>query len=792
MAGDGPRVLALSSGIPGGYAALLLHEAGAEVVHVEPVGGDPFRSWTQGPEPVDGCGPLFEYLRQGQAAVAPESPLDAEAMAGFGADVVLASPVGDERAVVEELAAREPGLVVVAITPYGLHGPDRDRPATDFTLQADSGALAVRGAADEEPIQMGGRTSEWLAGTYAAAVALCCWRGRRAGGPGGLVDLSLAEVANLGASNYLDVFHAVQSGAEAEPVGPVRNREIPSIERTADGWIGFNTNAPHQIDGFLRMIGRDDLADSGEYMLIGQRLARAEEWHEVVAGWMGERTSAEILALAVERRVPVAPVCDGRTVTELDHTAARSSFVDLASGRGRAPRRPWLIDGEPAPPPGPAPAPPSTAASPPTWRTPSRAPEVTRPDLAGRPLDGLRVLDLTAWWAGPAATALLAALGADVIHVEGPDRMDGIRMVGASFADRDRWWELSNYFLTVNLAKRGLVLDLGRERGRELALGLVEHVDVVVENFTPRVLDKLGLGWDAIRAANPRAILVRMPAYGLDGPWADRPGFAQNMEQASGLAWLTGHLDGPPRIQRGPCDPNGGLHAVVATLAALAERDRTGVGAHVESAMFDSALAVAAEPVLEWTAHGIVLQRDGNRSPGAAPQGLYPTDAEDAWLAVSVETDEQWRALATVLDGGTPGLAADPALADHRGRAVAHDRIDEVIRAWAAPRSVEAAVSELVAVGVPAAPTRDPRLVPRHPQLRARGYHETVDHPVAGPLPLPTQPFRLTGVERWAHRPAPCFGEHTEEILRELLGLDAAEIDRLRADGTIADRPVGT
>jgi crotonobetainyl-CoA:carnitine CoA-transferase CaiB-like acyl-CoA transferase len=788
------RVLDLSDGVPGGYASLVLTWSDATVVRGEPEGGDPMRRWRHGDEPATDDGPLFEYLRQGESAIHMQlADLDADALLALGADVVLASPTDEaQRTTLRSASEQDPALIVVAITPYGLDGPYADRPATDFTLQADSGALAIRGTDGEEPYQMGGRTSEWLAGSYVAAAVLALWRGRAAGGPGGLVDLSLCEVQNVGASNYLDVFHAVANGPDAPPTGSIRSLELPSIERSKDGWVGFNTNSPHMIGGFLRMIGEDEEADSGAWMLPGSRAQQAERWHALSDGWLAEHTTDEIIEQAVIHGVPVAPVCDGQSVTELDHAQARRSYVPAPSGRGVQPRRPWKLDGELAPPPDPAPG--RAEGGEPAWRGPATAHVVTRPELAGRPLDGLRVLDLTAWWAGPSATALLAALGADVIHVEGPARMDGVRMVGLSIGGDDGWWERSNFFLTVNLNKRDLVLDLASHAGRDLLLQLVAEADVVVENFTPKVLDKLGIGWEAIHAVNPRTVLVRMPAYGLDGPWRERPGFAQTVEQASGLAWITGHRDDQPRIQRGPADPNGGMHAVIAALIALDRRERTGEGCLVESAMFDAALAVAAEPVLEWTTYGTLLGRDGNRSPWAAPQGLYETSGSgvirEAWLALSVATNEQWQALAALLGDRGATLVEDPELADLAGRRRHHDRLDEVISEWAASRTLEQAVDQLVAAGVPAAPAIDPQSVPQvQPQLAARGFYEQVDHPVAGTLPLPTLPFRLTGVERWTRTPAPCFGQHNAEILTGLLGLDADALAQLEADGVIADRP---
>jgi crotonobetainyl-CoA:carnitine CoA-transferase CaiB-like acyl-CoA transferase len=174
-----------------------------------------------------------------------------------------------------------------------------------------------------------------------------------------------------------------------------------------------------------------------------------------------------------------------------------------------------------------------------------------------------------------------------------------------------------------------------------------------VENFTPRVLENFGLSWERVQALNPRAIMLRMPAFGLSGPWRDYTGFAQTMEQLSGMAWMTGHADDQPRIPRGPCDPLAGMHSAFAFLVALAERATSGHGHHVESTMVESALNVAAEQLVEWSAHGHLMEREGNRSPLAAPQGLYPCaggqPGMEDWLALSIAKDEQWRALRSVL-----------------------------------------------------------------------------------------------------------------------------------------------
>ncbi len=340
----------------------------------------------------------------------------------------------------------------------------------------------------------------------------------------------------------------------------------------------------------------------------------------------------------------------------------------------------------------------------------------------------------------------------------------------------------------MNLNKRDLTIDLATPAGKDLALQLIAGSDLIVENFTPRVLEGFDLAQETVRRTNPAAVFVRMPAFGLAGPWRDRPGFAQTMEQMSGLAWLTGHVDDQPRIQRGPCDPNGGLHAAFAALVALHDRDRTGDGAFIEAPMFEAALNVAAEQTVEYTAYGNLMQRDGNRSPWAAPQGIYAAAEPEHWLAVAVEDDEQWRALCKVV--GRDDWAGDPALASHAGRRRHHDLLDADLAQWAASQPLAEAVEALLAVGVPAGSATDPRRGRDHPQLSATGYFEQVVHPVAGTHATPTAPFHFRSVDSWVTSYAPTLGQHNHEILAEL-GLGPEDLARLEAEGVIGTRPVG-
>ena len=283
--------------------------------------------------------------------------------------------------------------------------------------------------------------------------------------------------------------------------------------------------------------------------------------------------------------------------------------------------------------------------------------------------------------------------------------------------------------------------------------------------------------------------MTRMPAFGLDGPWRDNVGFAQTMEQVTGLAWLTGHEYDQPRIPRGPCDPMAGMSSAFAMLLGLERRDQTGEGSFIEVAMVEAALNAAAEQVIEYTAYGTVLTRLGNRSRDAAPQGLYKCRGEDNWLAISVPSDAQWQSLKEVL--GNPSWASSEEFSSATRRHESHDIIDRHLEAWARDQEVAHAVETLIGQGIPAAQVWDARLSPTHPQLVHRKFYEEVNHPLVGTHDVASLPFLFGGVPRWNTSSAPTLGQHNAEILSKVLSVGETSLEELLADGVIGHRPIG-
>ena len=742
----GLRVVELSDRVAGAYCGKLFVDAGADVVKV----GEP------------GDRPLDLYLDAGKAVGNPDDL--------HGADIVVitATPGGAARLGVDAdvVRAANPAAVLVTISPFGWTGPWAERPATEFTLQGWCGATGFRGVAERPPVSVGGGVGEYVGGVCAAAGALAAWRRAAATGAGDHVDVSLLECMTLAMQSFEWLHLRLM-----DLPGFARSIEVPSIEPAKDGWVGTSMVTGQQWLDFAAMVEQPKLAEDPQLRLQLARWPRRQEVYDLIRPWFAERTVQEIVETASLFRIPMAPIGNGASIPEMDHFVERGVFRRNPAGF-RQPRPPYQI----------------RSVRPHSSHRGSAPTEGGPGD--GLPLAGIRVVDFTAFWAGPSATHFLAALGADVVKVESIQRPDGIRFAAGPPAGTERWWEYSWLFHGINVGKRSVTLDLGRPEGADLAKRLVAGADAVVENFSPRVMEAFGLDHDALHEVNPRAVVVRMPAFGLDGPWRDRVGFAPTMEQLSGMAWLTGYPDGAPMAPRGACDPLAGVHAAFVLMAALAQRDRNGEGAFVEVPMIEVALNVTAEQVIEHDVHGIVLERDGNRGPAAAPQNVYACAGEEQWVALAVANDDQWAALRLVL--GDPAWAADPALATHGGRRSAHDLLDRELGAWFAARPRDEVVEQLAAAGVPAAPVVLPPAVVSNVQLRARGFFETLDHPHAGPIDYAGLPFaRLTGVDRWCRRPAPALGQHNDEVLGGELGLTTDELDRLREAEVIGDWPAG-
>ena len=412
------------------------------------------------------------------------------------------------------------------------------------------------------------------------------------------------------------------------------------------------------------------------------------------------------------------------------------------------------------------------------------------------PLTGLRVVELTTAWAGPMAGRILAFLGAEVIHVESASRLDTWRQHKQVFSpyryprdgEGERPWNRVAQFNSQNVNKLSLTVDLKKPGGKEVLLKLLARSDVLLSNFTPGTLGRLGLSYDHLKPIRPDIIVAEMPAFGLSGPMAHGPAIGPTMEMAAGMASMTGYPDGPP-MTTGPTylDPIGAFHGAAAVLTALLHRRRGGGGQHVEIPQVEAAMHYIGEHILHAIATGVDPSPSGNHVSWAAPHALFPAAGDDQWLAIAVRNDAEFQALSAAM--GRPDRTQDERFATLPARSRNQDALEAEIAVWTRGQDKHAAAAGLQAAGVPAAPVNDAAEASASDYLAFRKHFTTLDHPDIGPVPHEGLPFRLADTPGGQYRTSPCLGQDTLAILRDTLGLSEAEIAQLDRDGTISADP---
>lgn len=782
------RVVEVAGEVAGPYCTKLLVDLGAHVTKIEPPSGDPMRSW--GPFPGGSPDPdksgLFEYLNAGKHGATVDFDSDAAAagalisQAHLLVDGLRPGTLDRWGLGKDALAALNPNLIVVRISDFGQNGPLRDRDATPLTVQAVSGWVNARDPG-RPPVQAGGRISEYVAGGYAALAALTALRSQRTDVTG-VVEVDVSVLESLLSTLPYPMLLAEKMKKLGMPSN-TRSAPMMGIVAAADGWLGINClTGQHWLDA-CAMLGLPEYGELQIEIMLGG--PERGEFFEKAQPWLSERTVADIVELCQAMRIPAAPVNDGATVLECAQYRERDFFIEAGGDDWmfKRPGAPFRLTKSPTSPPRPAPAlgtgapvAPATAGQ--TGRRPGAQ---VKPAM---PFADIKVLDLTTFWAGAYLTCYLGAFGADIVKVESIQRPDGFRYSGAWAHEGDRWYERSGMWQATNLNKRDITLDLTSDDGRDLVRRLVREADVVVENFSPRVIEHFGLDYQSLIELKPDVILVRMPGYGLEGPWRDYVGWALNFEQTAGMSAVTGYADGPPCNLQGPADPIVGAHAGIALLAALDYRRRTGEGQLVEIAQIEAAACLTAEPIIEYTMNGIVQPRNGNRHRGVV-QGVYPTSVDDQWVALSVRDDRDWIQLAEAM--GRPDLIADARFNSAGARERAHDDFDDVVADWTRTLAAPKIVDQLAARRVPAEQVMTADRMYDVTQLAERRYYEEFENPVTGRHRYPGWPFTFSpGPDRHHRFASPTLGQHNDEILHGL-GLSDNEIENLRAQRVIGE-----
>ncbi len=795
---DGLRVVDFSSRQSGAWAARLFGDMGADVVLAEPPEGHvlrrepPFLDDSPGPE----RSLLHAYANWNKRSRVVRCDADAAELAA-GADLIVTTHVAPWPGhIAAAIAALPASGVHLSVTAHGLQGPLAAAPGNNLTACARSGWSHITRYFEEPPLQLPVRYAGYLggvAGFNAAAAALF----RRARGGGGLrADVSeLEAVCATTAPPGLSALFSGKPEFDYGFGGPKHRRGPTQLLQAADGLMSLGVGDWARYSEAMHFLGAPDLADDPEYApLLGRHQTDPTRLRLRLAEVIADRPRDELLHGLLKLRCIAGVMHDMPALRDAEQLNARRYFVATeVAGReahapgpiARMPQAPWALrraaprlgqhDGETGP---------RVTAAASSTTPPSDAPP------ANLPLAGVRVLAFTHAWAGTWGTEQLALLGADVVQIEAPTRPDVWRGAGAPVAAavrnpaiRQHRLNTNSGYNTVNLNKRSLTLNMSDPRGARIFWDMLPHFDVVADNFSPHVMRKWGISLETLNAKRSGIIWASVSGYGATGPFAEYGANGATIEPMAGFSSIHGY-EGDPGANTGAVlpDPTAGYYFAAAILSALCRRERDGAPTRIDAAMMEIVAQHVGDAVLEYEVNGVVRRPGGNRHPRHAPHNFYAAQ-DGEWLALAAESDDAFRALAAHI--GRPELARDDRFATESARKANEAALDAIVGAWCAGQDARRAETELAAIGVCAARAARVSECFGEPsaQFLERGYLQRVTHPESGTHWMAVGPWRLGGAAIPTPTPAPCFGEHSREVLAQELGLDDAAYEELLAAG---------
>ena len=792
----------------GHLAGKILGDLGAEVIKVEPPAGDALRRRGPFVGGVEDRERGLPWLALNTSKLGVTIDLEDEdgretfRRLAATADVVLesAKPGALDAAGIgyRSLAESCPRLVWCAITPFGQTGPYADYEAGDLVVVAVGGNAAMTGEPELPPVRCSLPTSHYHACAEAAAAVAVALVGRERDGRGELVDVSMQEcqLATLMSGPGQFALHGRAAGRAGVRIG--RTREI---WRCKDGYVTFGLRGgPARVRNlvatseYMAECGmqpdwmRDhDWTQYNHNTLTDDEIGRLER---AFGDFFATRTMRELYAEALERRILLAPCNDVREIVEHPQLRDRGLFAELDYAdlgasiehpaffarsdrpgigvRHRAPRlgeHNHLL----------APTTPEKGTVPFLTTSPRKG---TVSFSRGGVFEGVKVLEFGSGAAGPMATRYLTDQGARVIRVESTRRPDFLRLLHLT-SDDPGALDRAPMFMLLNPGKQSVTLDLGRPEGVELARRLACWADVVSENFAPGVMAKWGLDAATLRALEPGLIYVSSCLFGQTGPQRAYPGFGGQGAAIAGFNHLTGRADGEAHGPYGTItDSLSPRYVGLLMAAALLERRRTGEGRTIDVSQIETGVYSLSEMIVRYTGAGDSACRDANHDGAAAPHGVYPCRGNDRWIALAVRDDRQWAALTRAM--GEPGWARDADLATTAGRLARREDLDRSIGEWTRDHDAHELMAALQAAGVEAGMVQTFADLLEDPQLAHRGHFVRLANRHLGEMAFERMGFRLSGHADHMRSPGPGIGEHTEEVLAEVLGLSAADIERLR------------
>ncbi|MCC7077168.1 MAG: CoA transferase [Acidimicrobiia bacterium] len=794
---DGLRVVELGELVSAPYCARLLADYGADVVKVEPPAGDPSRAW--GPFPDDVAHPersgLFHFLNAGKRSVV----IDVETPAGraafldlvAGADVLVENnPPARMRELALDyasLAGVNPDLVMISITPFGQTGPYADWRGCDLNAFHLSGAShRYCGRPGEAPLEHGTFSADFYGAVTAAAWGLAAVMGRTNTGGGQHVDVSCAEAIAATFVGGQNIGGCAQDGIFDSRSGIGMGLSAPNaIVECKDGHVWMLVLETAQWQGLVRAMGSPDWATVDMFDDMFVRGQNRDIILPLTREWTMQHGKFEIMEVCQAEGAPVTAIFTIDEAVEHPHLAAREYIVELEHselGRFRCLGAPFKL---PASPGGPQTAAPLLGADQGITFPRRDLPASPAPSGPVRaPLDGIRVANFGWVWAGPMVGQTLAFLGAAVYKIESRARIDMARTI-PPFAEgvRDTERSLSHH---AGWAGNGSVtLNLKTPEGIELARRFIAECDVVVENFAPGVMERLGLGYPELAAVRPDLVMFSMPAAGLYGPLRDLRTYGLSLASITGMDSLTGYVGGPPiPMENAYSDPYNGIMGAYAILVALSHRDRTGEGQHVDYSQQEAVMQMVGPAVMDYVMNGRIAAPRGNRHPldRAAPHGVFPSSGDDRWISIAVRDESEWQGLVAAL--GAPDWTGDPVFASSEARVQNVDALHARVAEWTAGFDNRELAATLQQHGVAAAPVSSVGDLLEDPHFRDRGTFVEVTHPLGFSETIYGAYVKTSRSEAGVG-PGPIMGQDNEHVFLDLLGLPEDTYRKLVADEVI-------
>ncbi len=788
------RVLELGRGVATAWAGRLLADHGADVLKVEPPAGDALRH--RGPS-VDAAGAVRSGLFIAVNVNKRGMSLDIACTAGRArleklldwAEIVILDHAPDEANALgldpDTLTTRYPGLVALSITPFGVRGPRAHYQATELAVVHGGGwanqCPNTHTDPDLPPLKPFGEQCAFMSGTCAAMTALATWREARRSGMGEFIDLAQqAYVASVLEAAIPALGYRELVARRYQPRGL-----IPwGIFQAQDAPVFLVCIEQDQWERLVEFMGSPDWALIEIFADNAGRQENQDILHEMLQGFIAQWKALELYHEGQKRRICIAPVMDYAQLAQDEHLSARQFFQPYTDTNGDEHllmANPILRDAGRAPIRRPAPDLGEHDGLTEDDLPPRRKPSpLSAPRL---PLDGIRVIDLSWAWAGPFCAANLANLGADVIRVESSLRPDLYRRLPLHPDECEPTLNTSGMFNQWHQGKRSITIALRTPAGKALVRDLIAQADVVVQNFATGVLERLGLGYATLRELNPRIVLASISGYGQTGPCREYMGYGPSAAALTGLCSVTGYVGGgPEELGLSMPDPTAGLTAALGVVEALARRDESGIGDHVDVSLWEASAVNGIDAWMQYQMTGSQPDRSGNRHNSMAPHGCYRCLGEDEWITLACRNDTEWRRLAASIDAA---LAQDERFATLAGRKQHEDELDARISAWTSTSGRWQLTRELQALGLPGFPSLCSRDIVDDPHLNARQFIERQVHPEVGARPHTGIPWRFEQRANGVRAPAPCIGADTDEVLHEVLGFDTARIAALRSAGVL-------